>query len=112
MIKFNSKNHEIEYPPSPMDQFDLNLTSFKLSYASQAPSGPARLRWEKKFQIQIIHQRKLVLLVAEIQRIQSGSDSAQFVVVYELLIAIDDTQWFYKLKNLAISYEIKIEIIF
>ena len=47
MIKFNSKNHEIEYPPSPMDQFDLNLTSFKLSYASQAPSGPARLRWEK-----------------------------------------------------------------
>ena len=46
MIKFNSKNHEIEYPPSPMDQFDLNLTSFKLSYASQAPSGPARLRWE------------------------------------------------------------------
>ena len=33
MIKFNSKNHEIEYPPSPMDQFDLNLTSFKLSYA-------------------------------------------------------------------------------
>ena len=71
---------------------------------------------EKKnffFQIQIIRQRKLVLLlVAEIQRIQSGSDSAQFVVVYELLIAIDDTQWFYKLKNLAISYEIKIEIIF
>ena len=65
------------------------------------------------FQIQIIRQRKLVLLlVAEIQRIQSGSDSAQFVVVYELLIAIDDTQWFYKLKNLAISYEIKIEIIF
>ena len=47
MIKFNSKNHEIEYPPSPMDQFDLNLTSFKLSYASQAPSGPARLRWDK-----------------------------------------------------------------
>ena len=46
MIKFNSKNHEIEYPPSPMDQFDLNLTSFKLSYASQAPSGPARLRWD------------------------------------------------------------------
>ena len=46
MIKFNSKNHEVEYPPSPMDQFDLNLTSFKLSYASQAPSGPARLRWE------------------------------------------------------------------
>ena len=71
---------------------------------------------EKKkffFQIQIIRQRKLVLLlVAEIQRIQSGSDSAQFVVVYELLIAIDDTQWFYKLKNLAISYEIKIDIIF
>ena len=65
------------------------------------------------FQIQIIRQRKLVLLlVAEIQRIQSGSDSAQFVVVYELLIAIDDTQWSYKLKNLAISYEIKIEIIF
>ena len=65
------------------------------------------------FQIQIIRQRKLVLLlVAEIQRIQSGSDSAQFVVVYELLIAIDDTQWFYKLKNLAISYETKIEIIF
>ena len=71
---------------------------------------------EKKnffFQIQIIRQRKLVLLlVAEIQRIQSGSDSAQFVVVYELLIAIDDTRWSYKLKNLAISYEIKIEIIF
>ena len=65
------------------------------------------------FQIQIIRQRKLVLLlVAEIQRIQSGSDSAQFVVVYELLIAIDDTQWSYKLKNLAISYETKIEIIF
>ena len=49
MIKFNSKNHEIEYPPSPMDQFDLNLTSFKLSYASQAPSGPARLRWDNLF---------------------------------------------------------------
>ena len=45
------------------------------------------------FYIQIIRQqRKLVLLlVAEIQRIQSGSDSAQFVVVYELLIAIDYT---------------------
>ena len=28
-------------------KFDLNLTSFKLSYASQAPSGPARLRWDK-----------------------------------------------------------------
>ena len=54
----------------------------------------------------------VLLLVAEIQRIQSGSDSAQFVVVYELLIAIDDTQWSYKLKNLAISYETKIEIIF
>ena len=75
-----------------------------------------RIHTQKKiffFQIQIIRQRKLVLLlVAEIQRIQSGSDSAQFVVVYELLIAIDDTQWSYKLKNLAISYETKIEIIF
>ena len=34
-----------------MDQFDLNLTSFKLSYASQAPSGPARLRWDKIYDV-------------------------------------------------------------
>ena len=39
------KTREIEYTPSD-NQFDLNVTSFKLSYASQAPSGPARLRWE------------------------------------------------------------------
>ena len=63
MIKFNSKNHEIEYPPSPMDQFDLNLTSFKLSYASQAPSGPARLRWENLLKVVGMIQKSFLMTI-------------------------------------------------
>ena len=39
-MKFNfSKTHGIEYTPSAMFKFDLNVTSFKLSSASWWPKG-------------------------------------------------------------------------